>query len=245
MHPRPTRHPPSSAAAGGSEMTIAMAVSPAAGCSARITVSASLMLSVKPARHRISPSARYHTGSLSLNRRVPRALRDVVRSRLTISMRPLEPSRRQIKYPRSTGDSLGNHPRRVFGRRWGVSFLPCGSCELVSACRDQMASAGRSLRNAHGLPLRLGLSGVNQTAFGRDHRKLEPVGDPDLLEHAGEVVLDGLRADAALTGDLLVRAPGHDHRQHLTLAWREPVREPCLRPRWTIRSAGVPSPADR
>jgi len=143
MHPRPTRQPPSSAAAGGNEMTIAMAVSSAAGCSARITVSASLMLSVKPARHRISPSARYHTGSLSLNRRVPRALRDVVRSRLTISMRPLEPSR-QIKYPRSTGEFIGESPASCIRAAMGVSFLPCGSCTLVSAGRDQMASAERS-----------------------------------------------------------------------------------------------------
>jgi hypothetical protein len=65
-------------------MTIAIAMSGAVGYAALITVSESLMLSVNPARHRISPSARYHTGSFKVKHRVVCDLRDADRSPLII-----------------------------------------------------------------------------------------------------------------------------------------------------------------
>src|SRR5688572_4085405 len=62
------------------------------------------------------------------------------------------------------------------------------------------------------------LGGAVEDGLARDHRKLEPVGDADLVEHAGEMMFDGLLADRTLPGDFLVRAAVRDHPQHLALA---------------------------
>ena len=56
-----------------------------------------------------------------------------------------------------------------------------------------------------------------EAVLSRNHRKLEPVRGANLVEHAGEMVFDGLLTDAALLRNFSIRTAGDHKVQHLTL----------------------------
>src|SRR5919108_3497573 len=63
---------------------------------------------------------------------------------------------------------------------------------------------------------------VDEPVTARPQRGRQPVPDADVAEDVAQMALDRLRADAQAQGDLLVRHPGADEREHLPLALAHP-----------------------
>ena len=72
--------------------------------------------------------------------------------------------------------------------------------------------------------LMAGVTGVDSVLDG-EARQLDPIRHPDLLEHVGEVVLDGRRRDGELLRDVAVGASRHDGGDDVELTRRKRDRD--------------------
>src|ERR1051325_3550114 len=69
-----------------------------------------------------------------------------------------------------------------------------------------------------------GLNVVGETMLDGEARQLDAVRDAELFEHVGEMVLDGMRTDGELLGDVLVGRAHDDRGNDVELTRRQVER---------------------